>query len=157
MIIDGTWDTKKFTDKFGENVAAFIPPFSDSKINGVVEFAGQGFALTSYAKSKDAAVDFLNFMMSEEGAKVIDGAGLIPNRTGSTTSNPVNQQMLGFADQGIIKYPMLDNVVQGDVVDAGNKIIPSILAGKTAPAKGLAQLKQVWDQIPAENKGDTYK
>ena len=52
---------------------------------------------------------------------------------------------------------MLDNVVQGDVVDAGNKIIPSILAGKTAPAKGLAQLKQVWDQIPAENKGDTYK
>ena len=157
MIIDGTWDTKKFTDKFGDNVAAFIPPFSDSKINGVVEFAGQGFALTSYAKSKDAAVDFLNFMMSEEGAKVIDGAGLIPNRTGSTTSNPVNQQMLGFADQGIIKYPMLDNVVQGDVVDAGNKIIPSILAGKTAPAKGLAQLKQVWDQIPAENKGDTYK
>ena len=82
---------------------------------------------------------------------------MIPNRAGSTTSNPVNQQMLGFADQGIIKYPMLDNVVQGDVVDAGNKIIPSILAGKTAPAKGLAQLKQVWDQIPAENKGDTYK
>jgi len=31
------------------------------------------------------------------------------------------------------------------------------LAGKTSPAKGLAQLKQVWDQIPAENKGDSYK
>jgi raffinose/stachyose/melibiose transport system substrate-binding protein len=52
---------------------------------------------------------------------------------------------------------MLDNVVQGDIADAGNKIIPSILAGKTAPSKGLGQLKQVWDQIPAENKGDSYK
>jgi raffinose/stachyose/melibiose transport system substrate-binding protein len=158
MIIDGTWDTKKFTDALGDKVAAFVPPFSDTAINGVVEFAGQGFALTSYAKEKQAAVDFLTFMTTDEAAKVIDGAGLIPNIVGSSTSNAVNQQMLDFAAKGgFIKYPMLDNVVQGDIADAGNKIIPSILAGKTTPAKGLGQLKQVWDQIPADNKGDSYK
>lgn len=158
MIIDGTWDTKKFTDALGDKVSAFVPPFSDSPIKGVVEFAGQGFALTSYAAQKQAAVDFLTFMTTDEAAKVIDAAGLIPNKKGSTTSNPVNQEMLAFAASGgFTTFPMLDNVLQGDVVDAGNKIIPSILAGKTPPAKGLAQLKQVWDQIPAENKGDSYK
>jgi ABC-type glycerol-3-phosphate transport system substrate-binding protein len=158
MIIDGTWDTKKFTDALGDKVSAFVPPFSDSPIKGVVEFAGQGFALTSYAAQKQAAVDFLTFMTTDEAANVIDAAGLIPNKKGSTTSNPVNQEMLAFAASGgFTTFPMLDNVLQGDVVDAGNKIIPSILAGKTSPAKGLAQLKQVWDQIPAENKGDSYK
>ena len=158
MIIDGTWDTKKFTDALGDKVSAFVPPFSDNPIKGVVEFAGQGFALTSYAAQKQAAVDFLTFMTTDEAAKVIDAAGLIPNKKGSTTSNPVNQEMLAFAASGgFTTFPMLDNVLQGDVVDAGNKIIPSILAGKTSPAKGLAQLKQVWDQIPAENKGDSYK
>ena len=158
MIIDGTWDTKKFTDALGEKVSAFVPPFSDNPIKGVVEFAGQGFALTSYAAQKQAAVDFLIFMTTDEAAKVIDAAGLIPNKKGSTTSNPVNQEMLAFAASGgFTTFPMLDNVLQGDVVDAGNKIIPSILAGKTSPAKGLAQLKQIWEQIPAENKGDSYK
>ena len=158
MIIDGTWDTKKFTDALGDKVSAFVPPFSDNPIKGVVEFAGQGFALTSYAAQKQAAVDFLTFMTTDEAAKVIDAAGLIPNKKGSTTSNRVNQEMLAFAASGgFTTFPMLDNVIQGDVVDAGNKIIPSILAGKTSPAKGLAQLKQVWDQIPAENKGDSYK
>jgi raffinose/stachyose/melibiose transport system substrate-binding protein len=97
-------------------------------------------------------------MTTDDAAKVIDGAGLIPNKKGSTTSNRVNQEMLAFAASGgFTTFPMLDNVIQGDVVDAGNKIIPSILAGKTSPAKGLAQLKQVWDQIPAENKSDSYK
>ena len=158
MIIDGTWDTKKFTDALGDKVSAFVPPFSDNPIKGVVEFAGQGFALTSYAAQKQAAVDFLTFMTTDDAAKVIDGAGLIPNKKGSTTSNRVNQEMLAFAASGgFTTFPMLDNVIQGDVVDAGNKIIPSILAGKTSPAKGLAQLKQVWDQIPAENKSDSYK
>jgi ABC-type glycerol-3-phosphate transport system substrate-binding protein len=29
MIIDGTWDTKKFTDALGSKVAAFVPPLSE--------------------------------------------------------------------------------------------------------------------------------
>lgn len=158
MIIDGTWDTKKFTDAMGTKVAAFVPPFSDAPIKGVVEFAGQGFALTNYAKNAAAATDFLTFMTTDEAAKVVDGAGLIPNIVGATTSNPVNQQMLDFAAKsGYTRYPMLDNVLQGDLVDAGNKIIPSILAGKTAPAAGLKQLSQVWSQVPADQRSETYK
>ena len=158
MIIDGTWDTKKFTDKMGTNVAAFVPPFSDSPIKGVVEFAGQGLSLTSYSKNKTAVAAFMAFMATPAAAKVVDGAGLISNVIGSTTSNPVNQQMLDFAAKGgYSRFPMLDNVLQGDVVDAGNKILPSILGGKTSVAGGLKQMAQVWANLAPAKRGNSYQ
>lgn len=158
MIIDGTWDTQKFTDAMGDDVAAFVPPFSDTPIKGVVEYPGDGFGITSYSKNQQAAADFLAFLASPDGAKLIDEAGLIPDIEGATTSNPVNQQMLDFAEnQGFTRYPMLDNVVQGDVVDAGNKVLPSILAGKTSPSDGLGQLNTVWGQLPEDQRSGTYQ
>jgi raffinose/stachyose/melibiose transport system substrate-binding protein len=158
MIIDGTWDTQKFTDAMKTNVAAFVPPFSDKPIKGVVEFAGQGLAMTNYSKNQAAASKFLEFMTTDEAAKILDGVGLIPNITGSKTTNPVNQQMLDFAaKKSFVRYPMLDNVLQGDVVDAGNKIIPAILGGKTKVADGLKQMAQVWKALPAAKRGASYK
>jgi ABC-type glycerol-3-phosphate transport system substrate-binding protein len=158
MIIDGTWDTKKFTDALGSKVAAFVPPFSDKPIRGVVEFAGQGFGLTSYSKNSVAAAAFLEYMTTDAAAKVVDTAGLIPNVNGSTTTNVVNQQMLDFAAKGgFTRYPMLDNVLQGDVVDAGNKILPAILGGKTSVSGGLNQMTQVWKSVPAANRTTSYK
>jgi raffinose/stachyose/melibiose transport system substrate-binding protein len=158
MIIDGTWDTKKFTDAMGTNVAAFVPPFSDKPIKGVVEFAGQGLSMTSYSKNKKAATAFLEFMTTMDAAKIVDTAGLISNVNGSTTSNAVNQQMLDFAAKGgYARFPMLDNVLQGDVVDAGNKILPSILGGKTSVAGGLKQMAQVWSNLAADKRGNSYK
>lgn len=158
MIIDGTWDTKKFTDAMGANVAAFVPPFSDKPIKGVVEFAGQGLSMTKYSKNQKAAGAFLEFMTTMTAAKIVDGAGLISNVNGSKTSNPVNQQMLDFAAKGgFARFPMLDNVLQGDVVDAGNKILPSILGGKTPVAGGLKQMAQVWANLAAEKRGNSYK
>ena len=157
MIIDGTWDTKKFTDAMKTNVAAFIPPFSDKPIKGVVEFAGQGLSLTNYSKNQKAAAAFLAWMTTPAAAKIVDSVGLISNVNGSVTSNPVNQQMLDFAaKQGFTRYPMLDNVLQGDVVDAGNKIIPAILGGKTSVADGLKQMNQVWNNLPAAKRGSSY-
>ena len=158
MIIDGTWDTQKFTDAMKTNVAAFVPPFSDKPIKGVVEFAGQGLAMTNYSKNQAAASKFLEFMTTDAAAKILDGVGLIPNITGSKTTNPVNQQMLDFAaKKSFVRYPMLDNVLQGDVVDAGNKIIPAILGGKTKVADGLKQMAQVWKALPAAKRGPSYK
>lgn len=158
MIIDGTWDTQKFTDAMKTNVAAFVPPFSDKPIKGVVEFAGQGLAMTNYSKNQAAASKFLEFMTTDAAAKILDSVGLIPNIIGSKTTNPVNQQMLDFAaKKSFVRYPMLDNVLQGDVVDAGNKIIPAILGGKTKAADGLKQMAQVWKALPAAKRGASYK
>ena len=158
MIIDGTWDTQKFTDKFGDQVGAFAPPFSDAPIKGVVEMAGQGISIMKYSKNITAAAGFVTFMTTDQASAIFDKAGLIPNVLGSTTSNPVNKEMLAFTETGgYTAYPMLDNVIQGDVVDAGNKILPSVLAGKIAPAAALKQLRQVWEQLAADAKTDTYK
>ncbi len=158
MIIDGTWDTQKFTDAMGDNVAAFVPPFSDTAVKGVVEYPGDGFSITSYSQHQQAAADFLTFLASPEGAAIVDKAGLIPALDGTTTTNRVNEQMLGFAaDQGFARYPMLDNVVQGDVVDVGNKMLPSILDGSTAPADGLGQMAAAWSALPEDARGSTYK
>jgi len=157
MIVDGTWDTQKFTDAMKTDVAAFALPFSDTPIKGVVQFPGDGFSITTYSQHQAAAADFLAFVASDAAAKIINDAGLIPDLTGTTTTNPVNQQMLGFvANQGFTAYPMLDNVVQGDVVDSGSKVLPSVLAGKTSPADGLGQLNSVWSHLSADQRGNNY-
>ena len=157
MIIDGTWDTQKFTDTMGDNVAAFVPPFSDSPMQGVVQFAGDGLSMMSYSQHKTEAAAFLGFMTTDQAAQLIDQAGLIPAIVGSSTSNPVNQQMLGFAlTGGLTPYPMLDNVVQSAVVDVGNKLLPSLLAGQTSPSDALSQLEAALNALPADQRGTTY-
>jgi raffinose/stachyose/melibiose transport system substrate-binding protein len=157
MIIDGTWDTQKFTDAMGDNVAAFVPPFSDSPMQGVVQYAGDGLSMMSYSQHQTEAAAFLDFMTTDQAAQLIDQAGLIPAIQGSSTSNPVNQQMLDFAlTGGMTPYPMLDNVVQSAVVDVGNKLLPSTLAGQTSPQDALGKLQQALEALPAEQRGNTY-
>ena len=157
MIIDGTWDTQKFTDAMGDNVAAFVPPFSDSPMQGVVQYAGDGLSMMSYSQHQTEAAAFLTFMTTDQAAQLIDQAGLIPAIQGSSTSNPVNQQMLDFAlTGGLTPYPMLDNVVQSAVVDVGNKLLPSLLAGQTSPQDALGQLQHALEALPPDQRGDTY-
>jgi ABC-type glycerol-3-phosphate transport system substrate-binding protein len=157
MIVDGTWDTQKFTDSMHGNVAAFVPPFSNSPMHGVVEYPGDGFSIMSYSPHQKEAASFLAFIASPAGVKAVNDAGLIPDVVGSSTTNPVNEQMLQFAArQGFVRYPMLDNVTQGDVVNAGNKLLPSVLAGKTSAADALNQMHDAWSQLPQSQRGSRY-
>jgi raffinose/stachyose/melibiose transport system substrate-binding protein len=157
MIVDGTWDTQKYTDAMHGNVAAFVPPFSNTPIHGVVEYPGDGFSIMSYSQHKQEAADFLAFIASPAGVQAVNSAGLIPDVNGSTTSNPVNEQMLQFAQsQGYARYPMLDNVTQGNVVNAGNKLLPSVLAGKTSAESALGQMVDAWNQLPSSQRGSSY-
>jgi raffinose/stachyose/melibiose transport system substrate-binding protein len=158
MIVDGTWDTQKFTQAMGSNVAAFVPGFSDTPIHGVVEYPGDGFSVMNYSPHQQQAADFLAFIASSAGVKAVNDAGLIPDVVGSTTTNPVNQQMLDFAaKQGYTPYPMLDNVTQGNVVNTGNKFLPSVLAGKISPADALGQMNSTWQQLPSDQRSSEYK
>jgi ABC-type glycerol-3-phosphate transport system substrate-binding protein len=156
MMVDGTWDTQKFTNAMGSKVAAFVPPFSDKPIKGVVQYPGDGLSITSYSQHKTDAAGFLAFMATPAASAIINKAGLIPDVTGTKTTNPVNQQMLNFAKHGYTAYPMLDNVTQGDVVNAGNKVLPSVLAGKMTPASALSQMEDAWSHLPAAQRGSTY-
>ena len=157
MTVDGTWDTKAYTDALGTAVAPFAPPFSDTPIKGVVQFAGDGLSIMNYSTHQTEAAQFLDFMTTDQAVKIVNDAGLIPAITGTTTSNPVNQAMLDMVTQGgMSAYPMLDNVIQGDVVDAGTKSLPSVLNGTISPDKATADIKAAFDALSADQKGSTY-
>jgi len=157
MIVDGTWDTQKYTSAMGSNVAAFVPPFSDNPIKGVVEYAGAGLSMTTYAKHPTQALQFLTFMTTPQAAKIINAAGLIPAIKGTSTSNPVNQQMLNFVSQDhMTAYPMLDNVVQPEVVSTGNKVLPSVLNGSMSPSAALQNMQTTLGQLPTDKRGTSY-
>lgn len=158
MMVDGTWDTQKFTSALGSQVAAFVPPFSNAPIKGVVDFAGDGLSEMTYAKQPAAAQEFLEFMTTSQAAASINAAGLIPAIVGTSTSNPVNQEMLNFVSKDhMTVYPMLDNVVQANVVNAGSKFLPSVLNGTISVQQALQNLKTTLAQLPAAGRGTSYK
>jgi ABC-type glycerol-3-phosphate transport system substrate-binding protein len=157
MMVDGTWDTQKFTSALGSKVAAFVPPFSDTPIKGVVDYAGDGLSMTSYSQHQAQALQFLEFMTTDQAAKIINAAGLIPAITGMSTSNPVNQQMLDFVSKDhMTVYPMLDNVVQPNVVSTGSKVLPSVLNGSIPPKTALSNMQSTFGQLPASQRGTSY-
>ena len=146
MMVDGTWDTQKFTSALGSKVAAFVPPFSTTPIKGVVDFAGDGLSMTTYAQHPTQALQFLAFMTTPQAAQIINAAGLIPAIKGTSTSNPVNQEMLNFVSKDhMTAYPMLDNVVQPNVVNTGSKVLPSVLNGThLRPARHCRACRPRW-------------
>jgi raffinose/stachyose/melibiose transport system substrate-binding protein len=157
MMVDGTWDTQKFTDALGSKVAAFIPPYSSTPIKGVVDFAGDGLSMMSYSQHKTQAAEFLTFMTTKQAASIINAAGLIPAINGTSTSNPVNQQMLDFVSKdGMTAYPMLDNVVQGNIVNIGSKFLPAVLNGTQSISSALQAMLTTLQQLPASQRGNTF-
>ena len=154
MMVDGTWDTQKFTKALGSQVAAFVPPYSSTPIKGVVDFAGDGLSEMSYAKQPAAATEFLDFMTTDQAAKIINAAGLIPAINGVSTSNPVNQEMLNFVSKDhMTAYPMLDNVTQGNVVSAGSKFLPSVLNGTISVQQALYEPEDHLGPAPDHRQG----
>jgi len=65
--------------------------------------------------------------------------------------------MLNFVSQDhMTVYPMLDNVVQSDVVNAGSKFLPSVLNGTISVQQALSNLQTTLNQLPAASRGPGY-
>ena len=88
MIVDGNWDTATLQKGLGKNLAAFVPPYSNGKQKGVIQYPGDGFSVSSYSKHPKEAVAFLKFLTTPTAAKIISNAGLIPAIKGYKTNNP---------------------------------------------------------------------
>lgn len=158
MLIKGNWDASVLEQKMGSNLGVFVPPFSDTPIHGVVEFAGDGFAVTKYSKHKAEAVEFLKFLMSPKAQQIEASAGLIPDLKGATTTDPLANEMLAFATRdGYTQYPMLDNVIQPEVVTAAAKELDAAFGGATSVQAALQNMQQTLMQLPADRRGSTYK
>lgn len=158
MIIKGTWETTAFQQALGNNLGVFVPPFSDTPIHGVVEYAGDGYSITTYSQHKKEAAAFLEYLATREAQTIIDQSGLIPDLEGFSTTNSANQEMLDFAaKQGFTPYPMIDNVLQPDVVNAGSQVLDAAFAGQTTVSEALQKMTSTWQNLPADQRSSTYK
>jgi raffinose/stachyose/melibiose transport system substrate-binding protein len=156
MIVDGNWDTATLRGAMGANVAPFLPPFTDHPQHGVVQYSGDGFAVSKQSSHQTEAVKFLKFLMTPTAQRIIAHAGLIPDIRGYSATNPLANQMLAFAKSGKIAYPMIDNVIQGDVVTTGMKQLDAALGGNISAEAALKSMKQTHDQLPADQRGPVY-
>jgi len=156
MIIDGNWDTATLQKAMGSNVAPFLPPFTSNPQRGVVQYSGDGFAVSKQSSHQKEAVQFLKFLLTPTAQRIIAAAGLIPDVEGFKATNPLANQMLAFAKAGKVAYPMIDNVIQGDVVTTGTKQLDAALGGDISAAAALKSMKQTHDSLPADQRGNTY-
>jgi ABC-type glycerol-3-phosphate transport system substrate-binding protein len=157
MLVDGTWDTAQYTKAMGANVAAFVPPFSNTPIKGVVEYPGDGFSVMKASKHQTQDYQFEQFLSTKQAGNIINAAGLIPDIKGMSTSNPVNQEMLNFVTKDhMTPYPMMDNYVQVNVGDAADKVLPAVLGNQETPSAALKNMQQSWQQLPASQRSSTF-
>ncbi len=157
MLIKGNWDLAQLYQAMGSNLGTFVPPFSTHPVSGVVQYPGDGFSMTTYSQHKPQAAEFLRFLTTPQAGRIVAASGLIPDVRGVASTNPVSQQMLAFAAKdGMATYPMLDNVTQPNVVNAGSKLMPELLAGQISVSSAASQLEQAWRQLPLSERGRTW-
>jgi raffinose/stachyose/melibiose transport system substrate-binding protein len=153
MITSGSWMDSEFQGKMGDNVGVFIPPFSTAPIHGLVEFSGDGFSMMSYSPHKTAAAEFLSYLASDAAQKVIADSGLMPPKEGFADSARLDQDLLAYGSQkGFTIYPMLDNVLQPEVVNAGTQVMNAMFAGAMSVQAGLTNMQQTLMQLPAARR-----
>ena len=158
MTLEGSWGFDEFSKKLGNSVGVFVPPFNDVATKGVVEFPGDGFGITSYSQNKQAAADFLAWMVTPAAQQIIADGGLIPTVAGTPPTNPLAIAWLDYAaNQGYARYPMIDNVIQPEVVDVATKVLTAVLAGTMSPQDATQKMQDALNQLPADRRGDTYK
>ena len=158
MIVKGNWFLGTFEQALGKNLGVFVPPYSNTPMHSVVEFSGDGFAVTRYAKHKAQAVEFLKFLQTPQAQKIIVAAGLIPDLKGVTTPDPLANQMLAFhAVDHYTALPMLDNMTQSAVVNAASTQLDAAMAGDATPQAALQSMAQALQQLPPADRSSTYR
>jgi raffinose/stachyose/melibiose transport system substrate-binding protein len=147
MLIQGGWFNKDAFQGMGDKVGNFpIPTLAGAPhAGGIAGGPNVALAVTSYSKGKDAAIQFLKFMLQKDTLDlyVTDGE-----------TEPSNYKK---ADLGVIKNPLLknqaewlkqhetiypfDNIMPQDVNDLFYRMNAAVFAGRTTPAEAVQQLK----------------
>ena len=91
MIIDGNWDTATLYKALGSKVAPFLPPFSSKPQNGVVQYSGDGFAVSKQSKHQTQAVAFLKFLTTPAGREDHRGRRPDPRRRRAEGDQPARE------------------------------------------------------------------
>lgn len=156
IMTKGNWVVPSLTQTMGtNNVGVMVPPFSDKPIAGVTEFPGDGYSMTTYSQHKQQAAEFLQFLTTNTAAQVINAYGIIPDVKGYRPSNALSKQLLNFGKH-MTDYPLVDNALQGGVVDAATSVLPEMLAGQVSPEQAAQKIEAAWQALPASQRGSSW-
>lgn len=157
MIVDGTWDTGTLQQQMGRNLGVFVPPYSNEKIHSVVDYPGQGYSVMKDSTHQAEAIAFIKFMLTKQAADIVGNAGLVPDIKGYSTTNRVTNYLLDLvAKQHYTIYPMLDSVVQPEIVTAGQKELVAAFAGNISVTAALKNLQDTLKALPANRRGPVF-
>ena len=114
--------------------------------------------MTTYSKHKAEAAAFLAFLASDEAQPIVAEAGLIPAKEGFSTDNRMAKKLLAFAaEQSFARYPMIDNVIQPEVGDAGTRVFNAAFGAAMTVTDALKNMQDTLMQLPEERRGQTYQ
>jgi raffinose/stachyose/melibiose transport system substrate-binding protein len=150
---DGSWDVPVYEKAMGSNVGILLDPFSNGPQKGIVYYPGNGFAIMRGAPDPSAAGKFLAFMTTPAGVAAIAKGGDLPDLSSYQPTDPLNKALVALAHNHV-NYPMLDNVTQPDIVNVGQKFLPSVLSGAESVSSATNAMKSELQSLPAAERTD---
>jgi raffinose/stachyose/melibiose transport system substrate-binding protein len=114
--------------------------------------------MTNYSQHKTEAAAFLAFLASDEAQPIVAASGLIPAKVGFTTDSRMATDLLAYAaDQGFVRYPMIDNVMQPEVSDAGNNVLNAAFGQAMSVHDALQNMTDTLMALPEDRRSGDYK
>ena len=152
LFSGGSWQVAELEQGLGDDLGILVPPFSDEPQDNLVALAGTGYAIMTYSKNQEAAGSFLNFMLSDEGQKIIATFDAPPRPGFPTARSQLNDLIAMSADPAWTVYPMFDNFTHPSVSDAIYRNAALVLVGQASAAEALAAIDAAQASLPDDQK-----
>lgn len=157
MILGGgSWQVAELQQGLGDDLAPFVPPFSDEPQQDLVALAGSGYAIMNYSDVQEAAGQFLAYMLSDEGQTIIAQFDAPPRPGFPTERAPLNELIAMSADPAWTIYPMFDNFSHPAVSDAIYRNTALALVGQASATDALAAIDAAQASLPEDEKNVTF-
>jgi raffinose/stachyose/melibiose transport system substrate-binding protein len=161
MLIDGSWQAgviskAKLPFKVGW---LLLPPIKASSKTQLAGFYGADVVVPTKAKHKDLAMQFLEYMASDEGQQkaVIDAGSQIPSvntlpKSAFTKLDPLVQQMLQDANTNGAQSGWTSTVPAGIGQTTIDPLLQSMYAGSVTPEAIGQTIQAALPGVRAQNK-----
>ena len=154
FLIAGSWLQADLSSAMGDKVAFMLPPPPEAGGGGTpVTTGGTGlpFAITSKAKSPDAAAAYIDFITSKDAMKVLADNGNLPVvETGEQSApDPLGKQIFSAFGEvskadGLVPYLDWATPTMGDTLGA---TLQNLLAGKASPQQAMEALQKDYGEF----------
>ncbi|MFD1504703.1 extracellular solute-binding protein [Georgenia yuyongxinii] len=155
-LIGGSWLAADLESKMGDDVGFFAPPPVEAG-QGPVTTGGTGipFAVTSKAENPDVAAAYIDFLTSEDAAKILAETGNMPvvDTAANTPEGGVQADVFTAYGQATEKgqlLPYLDNATPTMNTTIG-QALQALMAGESTPQEFTESVEADYAEFVASN------